>query len=500
MARSLSPLYRSALPRFRLNGRPRPSSSYSTNSGKIEDENEDENEEERRGRESGAARFVGLNLNVRRWLWLGAASAGLILTGERLRLPSPNPNVLRFAHTFTTESERSIIDAAVAEFEQAHPPLRIEQIVLNSEVYQTIGWRLQFQGRRQPDVYFLWQGYKVDYVIENGWALDVSRYLSPGFLDQFVPAAVGLQSSIHQPQPAPPPGIYHLPQSVDISNLVWYNRELFAKHRLSEPATLEEWLRLCVTLRRAGVLPLIQGNRDLWPMGNFGAELLGQSLGAERLRHLFTPGVAVTPDDLRGLKTLDWLEQQGGFDLPPLIERGSVGGFGDIDAKVFFLAGKAAQHVVGSWFLADIQDARQKNELKFAPGFFPVPAGAGEVNAMTSVTTGYLVNSATKNPPAAVALVELLLSRKYQSRFAALGNLSARRDAVEFTTDPLARRMLEILAATDVMVPPPDTGYSSDQANVFYELCAKMLAGKLDAARASVYWTREKQNLARKGL
>ena len=91
-------------------------------------------------------------------------------------------------------------------------------------------------------------------------------------------------------------------------------------------------------------------------------------------------------------------------------------------------------------------------------------------------------------------------SRKYQSRFAALGNLSARRDAVKFTTDPLARRMLEVLAATDVMVPPPDTGYSAEQANVFYELCAKLLTGKLTVAQAADYWTREKQNLARKGL
>src|SRR2546422_11426337 len=97
--------------------------------------------------------FVGL----KKWLWIGAAGLALIFTGDRLRLASPNPNVLRFAHTFTTESERAIIDAAIAEFEKANPPLRVEQIVLNSEVYQTIGWRLQFQGRQQPDVYFLWQ-------------------------------------------------------------------------------------------------------------------------------------------------------------------------------------------------------------------------------------------------------------------------------------------------------------------------------------------------------
>jgi len=94
----------------------------------------------------------------------------------------------------------------------------------------------------------------------------------------------------------------------------------------------------------------------------------------------------------------------------------------------------------------------------------------------------------------------LLLSRKYQSEFARLGNLSVRRDAPEFTSDPLAKRMIEILAATPVLVPPPDTGYRPEQAAVFYEMCGRLLTGRLDLPRAAEYWTKEKESLARKGL
>ena len=136
-----------------------------------------------------------MKLNLRPWFWLGTVALALSLTGNRLALTTPSPNVLRFAHTYTTESERAIIDAAVAEFEKAHPPLRIQQLVLNSETYQTIGWRLQFQARQQPDVYFLWQGYKVDYAVRNGWALDMSPYLSSSYLDQFVPTTIHRQPS-----------------------------------------------------------------------------------------------------------------------------------------------------------------------------------------------------------------------------------------------------------------------------------------------------------------
>ena len=122
------------------------------------------------------------------------------------------------------------------------------------------------------------------------------------------------------------------------------------------------------------------------------------------------------------------------------------------------------------------------------------------MDAMTAVNTGFLVNPRTKNPGAAVEFLELLLSRKYQGEFARLGNLSARRDAPGFTSDPLARRMLGFLASTQAIVPPPDTGYRPEQAAVFYEMCGRILAGKLELQRAAEYWTKEKKNLAGKGL
>jgi len=121
---------------------------------------------------------------------MAAAGAALLFGGDRLALTRPRPNSLRFAHTFTTESERAILDAAVTEFEQAHPGLHIEQLISNSETYNTVGWRLQFQRRQPPDFYFHWQGFKAEQCIERGWALDLSPFLSKGFADQFVPAAL----------------------------------------------------------------------------------------------------------------------------------------------------------------------------------------------------------------------------------------------------------------------------------------------------------------------
>lgn len=423
------------------------------------------------------------------WSWILGLALALILAGDRLALSAPDARRLRFAHPFTTASERAILDAAIAEFEQRHPGVQIEQTVFNSDTYQTIGWRLQFRGRKQPDVYFHWQGFKVQSAIRRGWALDVRPYLTPGFLEEFVPASVQLQEG----------GIYHLPQSVDISNLIWYNQTLFG--RLGpEPRTLTEWLERSLELRRAGHLPIAQGNRDLWPMGNFGAELMGQSIGLAALNRLFDPSHRLHPAELTAIHTLERFATAGCFDLPGTVEPGGIASLTDIDAKVLFLSGKAAQHVVGSWFTADIQDARDKRELHFPMGVMAVPSNPSERNVLATVATGYLVNPASRGPKLAVAFVELLLSRKYQSRFAALGNLSVRRDAAEFTSDPIAKQMLAILSSAEEMVPPPDTGYPPEHANIFYEICANVLAGRMPASAAADYWNEKKQLLARRGL
>ena len=60
--------------------------------------------------------------------------------------------------------------------------------------------------------------------------------------------------------------------------------------------------------------------------------------------------------------------------------------------------------------------------------------------------------------------------------------------------------MLEMLASTSALVPPPDTGYRPEQAAVFYEMCGKILTGNLDLKQAAEYWTTEKEHLAKKGL
>ena len=235
-------------------------------------------------------------------------------------------------------------------------------------------------------------------------------------------------------------------------------------------------------------------------MGNVAAEFLGKELGPEPLQRLFAPGATIRADDLRGLNPLLALRTGGALDLPGVLSPSALGRFGDIDAKVMFLNQKSAQHIVGSWFLADIEDAEGKGELKFPIGFFPLPGEPNRPEVLTAVTTGFMVHRATRHPRDAAAFLELLLSAKYQSKFAELGALSARTDAAQFTRHPSALEMLAVLGRSPQIIPPPDTAYPLEQAAIFYELCGKVLLGELGLAQAAPYWSKEKIRLARKTL
>jgi ABC-type glycerol-3-phosphate transport system substrate-binding protein len=416
----------------------------------------------------------------------------LVLFGDRLLLSAPEKGEIRFAHTFTNASEAAVLNDAIAEFESLNPGTRIAQMVSDSDSYGTIGWRIQFQNRRQPDLYFQWGGIKVDTAVERGWALDLRPHLSDTFRAAFVPAAFDSNG--------PDAPIYLLPHSVELCNLVWHDRDTFDALGFEAPQTIERWLDQCARLRERGRLPLAQGNRDLWPMGNMAAELLAQTLGPSAVSKLYEPATPVSPPDISGLGALLKLRDGLCFELEGVLGKGGIGSISDDDAKVLFLSGQATQHVVGSWLLADVQDARSKGELKFNVDFFPIPSPAGKPDAIGAVTTGYVVNPNSKNVPATVAFLELLLSRKYQARFAALGVISLRKDAAEFTKDPLTQRMIATLASSKAIVAPSDTAYPAEQADVAYTTVGKLLTGDLatleDAAR---YWSAKKTLLAKQG-
>ena len=78
--------------------------------------------------------------------------------------------------------------------------------------------------------------------------------------------------------------IVMIPANADVTNVIWYNVDVFAELGLSVPATWDEFVALCPTIADAGMIPMAIGNLDLWAGGNFASHIVSRVMGGRGVR------------------------------------------------------------------------------------------------------------------------------------------------------------------------------------------------------------------------
>ena len=92
--------------------------------------------------------------------------------------------------------------------------------------------------------------------VEAGYAADITDLIKSAGLDQqFAEGAFGTTSIDGK--------VYMVPFTSDVTNVIWYNKDVFAAKGLTAPTTWAEFLTLCDTLKKQGITPLSVGNKDL---------------------------------------------------------------------------------------------------------------------------------------------------------------------------------------------------------------------------------------------
>jgi ABC-type sugar transport system permease subunit/ABC-type glycerol-3-phosphate transport system substrate-binding protein len=142
-------------------------------------------------------------------------------------------------------------------------------------------------------------------------------------------------------------GVYGLPFSYSCWSL-FYNRSLFRAHGWKEPRTWDEFFALCDRIRAAGLAPVsLPGTRWLYPAAFFRAACynLGGPAGWNALIGL-RPGTWTEPWVIRSAELLRRVtrdDAQAGWE-----------GETAPGAELYFLEGRAAMTVSGSWFFNEM--------------------------------------------------------------------------------------------------------------------------------------------------
>ena len=388
---------------------------------------------------------------------------------------------LTIAHAMTGGADRAAFDQIVADFEAANPDITINQVVQDDDLYEDAGLITMLKSDDPPDIFFQWGGALVARDAEEGFAADLTDALNEnGWGDSFVDAAWSAPAgTMHEGR------IYMIPNSLDVTTVLWYNTDLFSELGLSEPETWEDFLSTVETLNDNGVTPIVLGNQELWPLGNWAGHLAARVVSPDtfdaafRLEQPFNQ-----PEFVRAFELLEELQQVGAFN----VDMASLGADPAMNA---FFQGAAAMHPIGSWLVSTANEAAPE---EFNYDVFNTPLIADSAGAPTSIiglSTGFEVSAQSEHFEEAVAFLQFFSSSENQLLWAEAGAFSPVAGAMERADlDPHTQELAALFEEADAIVPPPDTGYPVEIADVFYQAAA-FVAGGVRSPEEALAWIDE---------
>lgn len=403
---------------------------------------------------------------------LGAAAAIIAIASLALSAcaPAGDDKVIRVAMGSPGEAQIRVWDDIAVQFEEANPGYTVEMNYQDDDQYQTIGLPNLLAGRNAPDVYFEWVGNRLATRNADGFAADVTAYVEDGPLtglfaeDAFASATIDGK-------------IVMVPHIADVTNVLWYNTDLFAENGLTPPTTWDELLDTCDALNAVGVIPIASGNKDLWAAGNWLGHLVSRVVGEDTYNSALAGETS--------FDTPEWVEAFGYVqqlsDHKCVNE--SANAIDDNEGAQLFFQGKAAMHAIGSWLVSWAID--EAPDLSFDYVNLPAMPGAGNQASVIGVITGYVVNAKSTKIDKAVEFLAMVNNAENVDAFIGAEAVPLALSAAGNTAiDDRTLRLNNLLAEAPAVISPPDNGYDLKVAEAFYSALAAVLGGQASPADA----------------
>lgn len=388
------------------------------------------------------------------------------------------PAEIRITHSMTGGTQKEVFDAIVAAFEAAHPDIKIKQIVYDDDLYSDTGLITQLKSSSPPEIYFQWAGAPIQRDAREGFAMDLSADLgAEGWKDSFIAPAFSQQMGVLSGGKP-----YLVPITLDVTNVIWYNKQIFKEAGVAPPANWAELVALTKKLASAGETPIVIGNQELWPLGNWASHLASRVVppadydAAFRLEKPFN-----TPDFEKALALIDEIRLAGGFNK-------DIAGLGADPAMSTFFQGAAAMHPIGSWLVSSAAELAEK-DFDYDQFNTPLIDPAHPLkDSVIGTLTGFAVSPKSQNPKQAITFLRFFTTPENQIKWAEAGSFSPVKGVMEKAKlDPKTMAMANLLTSAGSLVPPPDTTYPVEVAEAYYQAAAYVAGGEKSPKDALVW-------------
>ncbi|KQV05321.1 hypothetical protein ASC68_26435 [Devosia sp. Root105] len=385
---------------------------------------------------------------------------------------------VRFTHSITGGASREALDSIIADFQAANPDIKIKEIVFDDDQYSNQGLITQLKSNEVPDIFFEWAGFPVQRDVAAGYAYDLTEAMAAdGWKDSFSPA-VWTDGAGTMVDGKP----YLVPLSLDLTNTIWYNKKIFAEHNLTPPKSWDEFVALNKTLAEAGETPIVEGNNEFWPLGNWAGHIAAMVVPPDAYIAAFKQEAPFnTPEFEKALNLLVGLHDVGAFNK-------DMQALGADPAMATFFQEGAVMHPIGSWLVSETANLADEG---FEYGQFNTPVidpGHPLANSVIGTITGLVVHKNAPHPAEAIKFLKFLTSEASQIKWAESGQMSPVQGVSDKAKlDEQTQAMLALMSGASGIVPPPDNKYPVPVAEAFYQAAAFAASGEKSAKDALVW-------------
>ena len=254
--------------------------------------------------------------------------------------------------------------------------------------------------------------------------------------------------------------------------VMFYNKQIFEDNGVAVPATYEEFLNVCQTLKDKGITPMAMCGTDAWIPAQFVQQIAGGMAGDKMFKDICDGKE----------KWNNAIHVKAAQEVKDMADKGFFQdgyiGMGPEESKEQFFAGKAAMYFMGAWEAANIE----LSDMGENAGAFVLPAYDAQYNNISvgSIDTSFAVSETCKNRDAAVAFLKYWTSQESEDMLLYdCGRIPAGN--YEIDESKLSSLMTDIITISNSQVgltPWWDRQFGAGEGVEFNNTCVAVLGGE----------------------
>lgn len=330
--------------------------------------------------------------------------------------------------------------------------------------------KTRLQGGQPPDSWQVHAGKELTAYVDAGQMEPLTDFFAEQGFNEVMPALL-LEQITYQGE------IWSVPVNVHRSNVLWYNKQVFADQGLTPPTTFEEFFAVAQALQAADIIPLAVGGADKFETPHLFESVLLGTFGPDDYAGLFQPGADWS--DPRVGEAIDTLDQMLAFSNS---DRSALGWAAAMD---LVLEGRAAMTIMGDWAHGYALSKGAEPDVDY--GWVAAPNTGG---VFMWLSDSFGLAKGAPNPEQALAWLALCGSKEGQDAFnPAKGSIPARTDADRSLYDVYLQYSIDAFAA-ETLAPSIVHGAAAPEAYMLaYGNALNVFSADLDAQTLSVALT-----------